>query len=93
LVVLKVSVRCLSLWRNWFYARNDHGRGEVLLALGIQLCLPDTLRDSAYTLEIVNEEVSHGEVVEFGWHIGVSGTVTHVTQDLDVEHERIKKIE
>jgi len=90
---LKVSVCSLSLWRNWFYDRNDHGRGEVLLALDIQLCLHDTLHDFARTLEISNEEVS--EVVELGWHIGVLGTVTYVTvtQGLDVEHERIKESE
>ena len=64
MVVLKVSVRSLSLWRNWFYDRNDHGRGEVPLALDIQLCLHDTLHDFARTLEIDNEEVS--EVVELG---------------------------
>jgi len=61
------------------------------LALDIQLRLHHTLRDLARTLEITNEEVS--EVVELGWHIGVLGTVTHVTQGLDVEHERIKESE
>ena len=86
-----MSVRCLSLWRNWFYARNDHGRGEVLLDLDIQLRLHDTLRDFARRLEIANEEVT--EVVEFGCHIGVLETVTHVTQGLDVEHERINESE
>ena len=91
MVVLKVSVRSLSLWRNRFYDRNDNRRGEVLLALDIQLRLHDTLRDFARTLEIANEEVS--EIVEVGWHIGVLETVTHVTQGLDVEHERIKESE
>ena len=61
------------------------------MALDIQLRLHDTLRDFARTLEIANEEVSE---VELGWHIGVLGAVTHVTQPeghgLDVEHERIK---
>jgi len=91
LVVLKVSVCSLSLWRNWFYDRNDYGRGEVLLALDIQLCLHDTLHDFARTLEIANEEVS--EVVELGLHIGVLGTVTYVTQGLHVAHKRIKESE
>jgi len=50
------------------------------------------MHDFARTLEIANEEVS--EVVEpLGWHIGVLGTVTHVTQGLDVENERIKESE
>jgi len=53
--------------------------------------LHDTLRDFARTLKIANEEVS--EVVELGWHIGVLGAVTDVTQVLDVEHERIKENE
>jgi len=61
------------------------------LALDIQLRLYDTLRNFARTLEIANEEVS--EVVEHGWHIGVLGTVTHVTQGLDAEHERFKENE
>ena len=66
---LIVSVRSLSLCRNRFYDRNDHGRVEVLLALDIQLRLHDTLRGFARTLEMIaNEEVS--EVVELGWHIG-----------------------
>ena len=87
-----MSVRSLSLWRNWFYDRNDHGRGEALSTLDIQLCLHDTLHDFARTLEITNEEVS--EVVELGLHIGVLWTVTRrVTQGLDVEHESIKKSE
>ena len=51
----------------------------------------DTLHDFARTLEIANEEVS--EVLELGWHIGVLGTVTHVTQGLDVKHKRIKESE
>ena len=52
----------------------------------------DTLRhDFTRTLEIANEVVN--EVVELGWHIGVLGIVTHVTQGLDVEHERIKESE
>jgi len=59
------------------------------LVLNIQLRLHDTLRDFARTLEIANEEVS--EVVDLGWHIVVLGAVTHVTQGLDVEHERIKE--
>ena len=50
-----------------------------------------TLRNFAHTPEIANEEVS--EVVEVGWHIGVLGSVTHVTQGLDVEHERFKENE
>ena len=85
-----MSVRSLSLWQIRFYDRNDHERGEVLLALDIQLRLHDTLHNFARTLEIANEEVS--EVVELGWHIGVLGTVTYVTQglDSDVVHERIK---
>ena len=85
-----MSVRSLSLWQIRFYDRNDYERGEVLLALDIQLRLHDTLHNFARTLEIANEEVS--EVVELGWHIGVLGTVTYVTQglDSDVEHERIK---
>jgi len=86
-----VSVRSLSLWQIWFYDRNDHERGEVLLALDIQLRLHDTLHNFARTLEIANEEVS--EVVELGWHIGMLRTVTYVTQGLDVEHERIKESE
>ena len=49
------------------------------------------MRDFARTLEIANEEVS--EVVELGWHSGVLWTVMHVTQGLDVEHERFKDIE
>jgi len=49
------------------------------------------LHDTFRTLEIANEEVS--EAVELRWHIGVLGTVTHVTQGLDVEHERIKENE
>ena len=53
--------------------------------------LHDTLRDFARTLEIFNEEVS--EIVELGWHVGVLGAVTHLTQGLDVEHERIKENE
>jgi len=61
------------------------------LVLDIQLRLHYTLRDFARTLEIANEEVS--EVVEFGWHIGVLGAVTHVTQGFDVEHEKIKENE
>jgi len=55
------------------------------LVLDIQM----RLHDNFHALEIANEEVS--EVVEFGWHIGVFGTVIHVTQGLDVEHERIKE--
>jgi len=51
----------------------------------------DTLRDFARSLKIANEEVS--EVVELGWYIGVLGAVTHVTQGLDVERERIKENE
>ena len=51
----------------------------------------DVLRNYARTLEIANEKVS--EVVELGWHIGVLRAVTHVTQGLDVEHERIKESE
>ena len=59
--------------------------------LDIQLHLHDALRNYARTLEIANKKVS--EVVELGWHIGVLRTVTHVTQGLDVEHERIKESE
>ena len=59
----------------------------ALSTLDIQMRLHDTFR----TLEIANEEVS--EAVELRWHIGVLGTVTHVTQGLDVEHERIKENE
>ena len=55
--------------------RNDHGTGEVLLTLDIQLRLHDTLRDFARTLEIANEEPEVSEVVELGWHIGVFGAV------------------
>jgi len=61
--------------------------GGVLSTLDIQMRLHDTF----CTLDIANKEVS--EVVEFGWHIGVLGAVTHVTQGLDVEHERIKENE
>jgi len=58
----------------------------------MQLRLHDTLRDFVRTLEIANPEVS--EVVEFGGHIGVLGTVTHVLPGLvDVENERIKESE
>jgi len=71
--------------------RNDHGRGEVLLTLNIQLRLHDTLRDFARTLDITNEEFS--EVVELGWHIGVLGAVIHVLPGLDVKHERIEESE
>ena len=73
------------------YDRNGHGRGEVLLTLDIQLRLHDALRNYARTLEIANKKVS--EVVELGWHIGVLRAVTHATQGLDVEHERIKESE
>jgi len=66
----------------FFYDRNDHGRGEVLSTLDIQLRLHDTLRKYARTLEIANKKVS--EVVEFGGYIGVFRAVTHVTQGLDV---------
>ena len=62
--------------------RNDHGTGEVLLTLDIQLRLHDTLRDFARTLEIANEEPEVSEVVELGWHIGVLRAVTHVTQGI-----------
>ena len=75
----------------FFYDRNDHGRGEVLLTFDIQLCLHNTLRNYARTLEIANKKVS--EVVELGGYIGVPRAVTHVTQGLDVEHERIKESE
>jgi len=73
--------------------RNDHGTGEVLLTIDIQLRLHDTLRDFARTLEIANEEPEVSEVVELGWHIGVLGAVTHVWPGLDVEHERIQESE
>ena len=59
----------------FFYDRSDHGRGEVLLTLDIQLRLHDTLRNFPRTLAITNEKVS--EVVELGWHIGVLRAVTH----------------
>jgi len=49
------------------------------------------LHDTFRALEIANEEVS--EVVELRWNIGVLGAVTHVTQGLDVENERIKENE
>ena len=75
----------------FFYDRNGHGRGEVLLTLDIQLRLHDALRNYARTLEIANKKVS--EVVELGGYIGVLWAVTHVTQGLDVEHERIKESE
>ena len=61
------------------------------MVFNIQLCLHDTLHDFARTLEIANEQVS--EVVELGWHIGVLGAVTHVTQGLDIEHEKIEENE
>ena len=46
----------------FFYDRNGHGRGEVLLTLDIQLRLHDTLHKYARALEIANKKVS--EVVE-----------------------------
>ena len=46
----------------FFYDRNDHGRGEVLLSLDIQLRLHDTLRNYARTLEIANKKVSETTV-------------------------------
>jgi len=73
--------------------RNDHGTGEVLLALDIQLHLHDALRDFAHTLEIAYEEPEFSEFVELEWHIGVLGAVTHVWPGLDVEHERIQESE
>ena len=87
-VVLAGGAQTLA---KFFYDRNGHGRGEVLLTLDIQLRLHDALRNYARTLEIANKKVS--EVVELGWHIGVLRAVTHVTQGLDVEHERIKESE
>ena len=47
------------------------------MTLDIELRLHDTWCDFARTLEIANEETS--EVVELGGHIGVLGTVTHVS--------------
>jgi len=62
------------------------------LTLDIQLRLHDTLHDFVRTLEIANKEVS--EVVELGGHIGVLGTVTHVSPGLvDVENVGIKESE
>ena len=65
----------------FFYDRNGHGRGEVLLTLDVQLRLHDTLRNYARTLEIANKKVS--EVVEL-WCPYVKGTSENLSDEASV---------
>jgi len=69
-------------------AADSNKQGDVQ---AIEFGIPGHNDVSLVSDRIANEEVS--EVVELGWHIGVLGAVTHVTQGLDVEHERIKENE